>query len=171
MAIIKECHQKDINLTSDKIKAALFEYFRFKKGLFCVSEAKLAYKDIDDFLGFKIGNSHIYNTHCVEVKISKSDFLADFSSKEKHKNHAINYNYFYFCVSADLIDFASEYLKQNYPNYGLLSINESGQIYSILKAKFNKGGFIATNKILSSIVARMSSELASAKIKLIKDNK
>ena len=113
MAIIKTVLQNTVlqdttnNKISQNLKAALFEYFRFKKGLFCLTELQLAYRDIEDFIAFKM------------------------------------------------------------PYYGLLSINRKNLIYSVKPAKCNKEAkFINFN--INTLLARITSELAQAKIELNK---
>ena len=152
------------NTQSEIIKALLFEYFRFSpKQLHCVSEVICEYftnktADIEDFLAFN-ETTRI----CVEVKISKSDFLADFK-KLKHKDFAKRYTKFYFCVTAELKDFALEYLRKNYNNYGLF-VYENNKIQVVKNAKINKDlTFLRDEKYL---FMRMSSELATQKMKEI----
>ncbi|MDA3053217.1 hypothetical protein OFO01_07365 [Campylobacter sp. JMF_01 NE2] len=166
MAFLKQTTQtkKRDNATSDKMKALLFEYFRFSpKQLHCVSEVICEYftnntVDIEDFLAFN-ETTRI----CVEVKVSKSDFLADFT-KLKHKDFAKKYTKFYFCVTSDLKDFALEYLRENYNNYGLF-VYENNKIQVVKNAKINKNlTFLRDEKYL---FMRMSSELANEKIKII----
>ena len=107
MAIIKTVLQNTVlqdttnNKISQNLKAALFEYFRFKKGLFCLTELQLAYRDIEDFIAFKMPFEahYLYNLNCVEIKTSKSDFLSDFSSKEKHKFKANKYKFLFLCCT------------------------------------------------------------------------
>ena len=154
------------NATSDKMKSLLFEYFRFSpKQMHCVSEVICEYftnktADIEDFIAFN-ETSRI----CVEIKTSKSDFLADFT-KLKHKDFAKRYTKFYFCVTAELKDFALEYLRGNYNNYGLF-IYENNEIWVVKNAKINKNlTFLRDEKYL---FLRMSSELATQKMKGVCD--
>ena len=161
MAMIKtqsKIATKRNNATSDKMKALLFEYFRFSpKQMHCVSEVICEYftnktADIEDFIAFN-ETTRI----CVEIKTSKSDFLADFA-KLKHKDFAKRYTKFYFCVTAELKDFVLEYLRENYNNYGLF-VYENDKIWVVKNAKINKNlTFLRDEKYL---FLRMSSELAS----------
>lgn len=161
MAIIKtqsKIATKRNNATSDKMKSLLFEYFRFSpKQMHCVSEVICEYftnktADIEDFIAFN-ENTRI----CVEIKTSKSDFLADFA-KLKHKDFAKRYTKFYFCVTAELKDFALEYLRKNYNNYGIF-VYENNKVQVVKNAKINKNlTFLRDEKYL---FMRMSSELAN----------
>ena len=153
-----------IQKQSDIMKALLFEYFRFSpKQLHCVSEVVCEYftnntADFEDFIAFN-ETTRI----CVEIKTSKSDFLADFA-KLKHKDFAKKYTKFYFCVTSDLKDFALEYLRENYNNYGLF-VYENNKIQVVKNAKINKDlTFLRDEKYL---FMRMSSELATQKMKEI----
>ena len=70
------------------------------------------------------GVTKSYMTHEVEVKISKSDFVADFRNK-KGKHYRTKYgkgcNYFWFCVPESMVDYALERL----PEYaGLLTVKD-----------------------------------------------
>lgn len=91
-----EAESKKLN--SSDIKLILGHYFRFQKGFWgCVTECNLY--DKEDFIAFK--DNEIV---CCEVKISKSDFVADFK-KPKWKG-SMPYNRFYFAVSPELKEFA-----------------------------------------------------------------
>lgn len=168
MAMIKtqsKIATKRNNATSDKMKALLFEYFRFRsKQLHCVSEVICEYftnntADIEDIIAFN-ETTRI----CVEIKTSKSDFLADFK-KLKHNDFAKRYTKFYFCVTAELKDFALRYLRENYNNYGLF-IYENNKIQVVKNSKINKNlTFLRDEKYLFK---RMSSELASLKQEILK---
>ncbi|MDA3056444.1 hypothetical protein [Campylobacter sp. CN_NA1] len=168
MAIIVKKQPKTItnrnNGTSSKMKALLFKYFRFERKMHCISEFRCEYaNDIEDIIAFTK-----FERICVEIKISKNDFLADFKTKEKHANFAKRYTKFYFCVTQDLRDFVLEYLK-DYPNYGLLIFNESGDYFTIYvakKAKDNKATHFIRN--IDELFRRMSSELANLKQELLK---
>lgn len=153
---------------SDKLKAALFNYFRFKNSMHCTSEVICEYftnntVDIEDFIAF-----NETDIICVEVKVTKSDFLADFT-KLKHKDFACRYTQFYFCVASEIQDFTLNYLKENYNSYGLL-ICEDDKIKVIKKAKVNKNLTFRRDK--KYLFLRMSSELANLQVNnMIKESK
>ncbi|QCD44089.1 hypothetical protein [Campylobacter mucosalis] len=150
-------------IDSQVIKSLLFKYFRFKRQMLCVSEAVVYYRDIEDFIAFN--NNEIY---CIEVKVDKSDFIKDFTTKEKHRK-SMKYHKFYFCVPESLVDFSLAYLK-NYPNYGLL-VARNNKIESRKIAKSNKSVLKIEQKIYNSLILRMSSELANEKLKTLKEQK
>ncbi|EKL1317328.1 hypothetical protein PQO74_000447 [Campylobacter lari] len=110
-------------------------YFKFKRNFIAVlSEYKHNYY-IEDIVAFTRDE-----IRAIEIKLSKSNFIADF--KNKHSKHQISndifYNRFYFCMPFYLRKFALEYLK-NYP-YGLLVIDSSRNVIvakhsKLLKAK------------------------------------
>lgn len=107
------------NMTNSKrftafdIKPYLMHYFRFKRGYFVCSEYAWN-SDIDDIVAFSLDE-----IIAIEVKISKSDFLADF---KKHKWQDEWYfkqpyfNRFYFAMPLHLKDFVLEYLSKPYNN-------------------------------------------------------
>lgn len=134
MAIIKDLKQdnlkkdlkKDI-ITAFEIKLELLKYYRYKRNCICATEFAL-FSGVSDIIVYDLKKNLID----IEVKISKSDFKADFN-KDKHRifNKTINRyksktmpNKFMFCVTEDLKEFALEYLK-DYPLYGLLVIEEN----------------------------------------------
>ena len=168
MAMIKtqsKTATKRNNATSDKMKALLFKYFRYERQMHCISEFRCEYKsDIEDIIAFTK-----FERICVEIKISKNDFLADFKTKEKHANFAKRYTKFYFCVTQDLKDFALEHLKE-YPNYGLLIFNETENHIAICVAKNAKDNKVVQfNRSLDRLFLRMSSELTTLRQKALND--
>lgn len=143
----------------DDIIAALFSYFRFKAQLNCVTQVRCFYDDIEDFLAFDENK-----ICCVEIKISKQDFLCDFKNKAKHKSENL-YDKFYFCVSRDMVDFTLNYLKQNgYNRYGVIYIDKD-EVKFAKKALSNALKVdCCYSKILPKLYNRMSSELANEKM-------
>lgn len=175
--------EKQSKLDSARIKLLLMEYFRYKKQFFgVVSEYRHYCDEVEDFVAFKN-----YEIAVVEIKISKSDFLADFKKIKHAPTYQWWYSQFYFCVTEDLKDFVLEYLKGNgYGHYGVLIANNgNGKPYvSVARAAKRKGN--KNNKIfryglfhsenycvLESIMRRMSSEMIIDKRKAItlKDSK
>lgn len=151
---------------STKIKAALFKRFRFELNYsLCASEVNFCGKwGIEDFVAAKYSK----NTELifVEVKISKSDFLADFK-KPKHRliPTASKCQKFYYCVSENIAEFALDYLKANYPAYGLMVYKDS-EISVIKNAKNLKTPKTSSNLPMGYtdihlLLLRMGSELAS----------
>ncbi len=111
------------NLTY-KIKTALLHYLRFKKQAFVATEVAVYY-GIADVLYILKRKEHICE---IEVKISKGDFLNEWTKKE-HKHKCLqskvmneNINYLYFCVPVELKEFALEQLKDT--PYGLYIFEE-----------------------------------------------
>lgn len=163
-----------MELTSSKIKALLFSYFRFKRHyLGVLSEYQFFYSDdIEDFIAFK--DDEIV---CVEIKVSKSDFLADFKNKQKHKNGLSHIDKFYFCVTEELSDFAKDFLEKSYPAYGLLvARNIKGSEIMVAKTAkrlrkklmYHQHIFSGSNNALrDSLILRMSSELANLRSKFL----
>lgn len=169
-------------MTSKILKAIAISYLRFRKQYFlCGTEIGLFNSDVlcsNDKLSFEI-----------EVKVSFSDFKADFK-KEKHKyynntilddkdnlsgykirkiksnlNHVPNY--FVFLVTQDIADDCLKYLelKPEYNKYGLATVKNVGAIFAdniifLKKPKKLHNSAISENaKIV--LLKRMSSELAN----------
>ncbi|EAI7269846.1 hypothetical protein B0619_07360 [Campylobacter lari] len=132
---IKNNQKKDLNFSSAEVKLLLMKYFKFKRNFIAVLSEYKHNHYIDDIVAFTRDE-----IRAIEIKLSKSDFIADF--RNKHSKHQISndifYNRFYFCVPFYLGKFALEYLK-NYP-YGLLVIDSSRNVIvakhsKVLKAK------------------------------------
>lgn len=159
------------NNTTDKIKTALMEYFRYKNGMELVCSEGINNADIN-----ALNNEVLIE---VEIKISKEDFKKEFkcSSKSflldckerKHKNYAepekcVRYivpNKFYFCVPENLCDWILEYLKDKNPKYGLILYKPSSFVHNIVVKKsarklHNK---IPTDRAISLVAKRTASEL------------
>lgn len=169
--------EKQSKLDSARIKLLLMEYFRYKKQFFgVVSEYRHYCDEVEDFVAFKN-----FDIAVVEIKISKSDFLADFKKPKHTPAYQWWYSHFYFCVTEDLKDFVLEYLKENgYKNYGVLIANNgNGKPYISVarpaKRKENKNSKIfrygllhsENSHFLESLVRRMSSEMIIEKIKTL----
>ena len=81
-----------------------------------------------------VGITKSYMTHEVEVKVSKSDFTADFRNK-KGKHYKTKYgqgcNYFWYAVPVEMADYAITRI----PEYaGLLSVNQNGYVKVLTNA-------------------------------------
>ena len=170
---------KPIKFDSSFIKLQLMKYWRYDRGYTFACTECINKSDIT-----AINDKHLVE---VEVKISKSDFLKEFdgSSKNKTKKHAIYQgnkkpnktficpNFFYFCVTPDILTYVTEYLKNQYKNYGIL-VCEPYRLYGqksfIRVAK--KATKIHANKptinIFHKIGKRVQSELINLKEKHLK---
>lgn len=105
-----------------KMKCALLHYLRFKRQCFVATEVNYGL-GIADILYIPKKDKRIYEVEC---KISKSDFLNEWKKKE-HKHFVLSkcseaINYFYFCVTKDLEEFALGQIKDT--PYGLLVYEE-----------------------------------------------
>lgn len=159
--------EKQSKLDSSRIKLLLMEYFRYKKQFFgVVSEYRHHLDEVEDFVAFKN-----YEIAVVEIKISKSDFLADFKKPKHAPAYKWWYSHFYFCVTEELKDFVLRYLKENgYKNYGVLVANNGNGKPYISTARpakksekskiFRLGVFANENRyFLESFIRRVSSEM------------
>lgn len=170
-------------LDSNAIKSLLFEYFRFKKGFLGVTtEMALTANNIEDFVAFN--KDEIV---AVEIKVSKSDFKADFK-KNKYSTFKMRCHKFYFCVPLSLKDFVLDYFKVhsnefNMNCYGVLVVNDDLSISAVKKAHYlrekgnifklydgkedwwrrERGEFVMDN-LAYYLILNMSCELAKAKI-------
>lgn len=120
MAIVEhKIKHKDV--CSADIKSALCNYFYTKRN--CIYFCKEMLLQNDTRADFIALNHFINKAIEIEIKISWSDFMADFKNK-KQKHIAYNFgnapvNYFAFCVPLELYDKCKEFLDKNYPKYGL----------------------------------------------------
>lgn len=155
---------------SKQIKSLLFSYFRFKRQfLGVISEIQLLKDDdIEDFIAFK--ENEIIG---VEIKVSRSDFLADFKNKKKHKKYLTPdslypLNKFYFCVPQELSDFVENFLEKNYPFYGLL-VARANEIFVKRNAKRlrDKQNIFLDYSLRNKLILRMSSELANLRSEIL----
>jgi hypothetical protein len=111
----------------------------------------------------------------VEVKVSKSDFRADFANKKnKHalyKNVSPRYrgagwlpNQMYFAVPEAMKDFALEQLAAQNPRYGLMIFKDGlADIHALecVKTAQKLHTVAPSPKILENILLRMGSELTN----------
>ena len=161
-----EMSKKQSKITSKHLKAALLANFRFVKQYpIITTEAGLYHADV-------VALNPLENKYIeVEIKISKSDLLADLK-KLKHHYYKINQgdfipHQFFYCVPADLVDIALEMIK-DLP-YGLikyrgLSYHRSCKsteeaVIIIKRAKKLHDGKIQDH-VINTIQYRMASELA-----------
>lgn len=159
------------NNTTDKIKTALMEYFRYKNGMELVCSEGINNADIN-----ALNNDILIE---VEIKISKEDFKKEFKctsksffldcKERKHKNYAesekcVRYivpNKFYFCVPENLCDWAMEYLKDKNPKYGLMLYKPTSFVHKIVVKKSARKLHTKTptNRAISLVAKRTASEL------------
>lgn len=156
---------------TDFIKLQLMKYFRFDRSFIFVCSECINHSDIS-----AINNTSLIE---VEVKISKSDFLAEFNGKSRVKKYKhlvmsdgkspysryIVPNYYYFCTTPELKDYVLTYLKENgHDKYGLLICDEKRQfnkrshIYCVKQAKkiHDKK---PTEKTFEKVAKRVQSEM------------
>lgn len=121
----------------------------------------------------------------VEIKVSKSDFRADWK-KDKHRiykkrihvhthtypnGYKIKYdqpipNQFYFACPGSMKKFAIEQVKTKQPEYGIIILEDSSESTELKKLKVIKRAKFMHRKppepkLLERLVARMSSDLAN----------
>lgn len=176
MAFVKEIKTKKDCYTSQEIKANIIAYLRFKRKLRALTEySYCGYEDIDDIVAF---SSDMKDIWCIEVKCSKQDFLQDFKTKRKWeifdlaKTRESAYQDLFFtrmlfAVPKQLENFVIEYLKDKYPQVGV--IVPTGKIQGY--ARIAKTPQIISScpitrddktrkRLEKSFIDRMSSELA-----------
>lgn len=103
------------------MKAHVMAYLRFKRRcIYCATEMGVYHADVLGYNERKLIE--------VEVKTSKSDFMADFK-KQKHKRRLYGYtpHFFYFAVPESLREVCNTFLKEKYPAYGLLVVKDTSK--------------------------------------------
>ena len=121
--------------TSELVLCKLIQYLRYKKQIHSFSiEHPMSYGGFfADLVAFKEREMWEF-----EIKISWSDFINDFKKKRiKHERYdekiilgsVVVPNKFWFVVPADekLYTRVKDYLKENYPKYGLLCVDLNGR--------------------------------------------
>ena len=85
-----------------------------------------------DIFGQRLGGDWIE----IEIKLTLSDLKAERKKIRHHPNNSeINYSdYRYFCVSENIAEKAIEYIKSNYPNYGIY-VCDGKEIVNVHRAK------------------------------------
>lgn len=149
------------SLNADRMKAFLLRYFRFEKQIKHVA-TEVMYADVFYYRKTK----RLEYSVEVEIKISKSDFKADFK-KDKHfyYNHNEEYrfiqpDYFYYAFPDDL--FTKEELaniKLPSEKYGILLMNKDGYTWVTKTAKRLTTSSNPRN--LEALINRMGSEIAT----------
>lgn len=108
-------------ITSTKIKAALVKHLRFERQKACVSEfSPMSLRDREDVATLDINMDGIKQLDVYEIKISYSDFKSDFR-KQKHKK--MPYSRFIYVVEPHMAEKCEQYLKEHFPDYGLMTFD------------------------------------------------
>ena len=137
--------------TTKHLKTALLHYLRFKRQSYVATEVDYNI-GIADVLFIPKKDKKV---HEVECKISKSDFLNEWSKKEhKHKilqtKNNFFLNYFYFCVPKELEEFALEQIKDK--PYGLMVFEENWLHKNKLQEKLDLENSIVVRKIAKDLL-------------------
>ncbi len=118
-------------MKSDFIKLRLLEYYRFKRAMLAGTEVNVA-RGIADVLAISIDLKRSYE---IEVKTSIQDLKNDFKNKEnKHSKmedkhpYDMTPNYFIFAIPEDLLDKSLKVLKNKNNKYGIITINDNGEL-------------------------------------------
>ncbi len=125
-------------MTAKYMQLRLLEYYRFKRAMIVGAEVNVAW-GTSDILAISIDLKRSYE---VETKISISDLKADFKFKEnKHlsmeETHPYDMvpNYFIFAFPSSILEKATEYLKTKNDRYGIILVEDDGNIKVIKKPK------------------------------------
>lgn len=119
-------------IDSKVIKASLLYYFRYLRNQICSTEYSYRCMDFATITKNELLKE-------VEIKISKSDLLADKKKRKHHfyKNISTYYvksvifpNYFYYCVPTSLIDEAKLLIDEINDKYGLIEYIEDKHNYA-----------------------------------------
>jgi len=153
-------------MESKTLKKALLCYLRFKRGMIYVAtECGMFNADV-----LAIKDDKLIE---VEIKISKSDFLADFK-KPKHESYREadigTPHLFYFCVPSDMSDYVLNYINSHNLPYGVMSVVSKVSSWkdavSIVKSAKKIHNREIGKNTKDIIAARMSSEIANLYLKM-----
>lgn len=151
------------NITSATLKNALLGYYRFERSYPYV---------VTEFFDADVVVSDKEKVVECEVKISWKDYRADWSKKKHSGNYRSSFkpNMFYFAAPYDLAVRIQGDLKERSSKYGVIAITEHGTVQVLRKAKKLHTN-IVTEKILTYMVSRLTSELVTLrhKIELLKE--
>lgn len=161
----------NLPITADHVKALVLHYFRYTRAnvYMCCTELEDPFDNCrEDVVCREERNGEVLY-HSIEVKISESDFKREFWHKQdKHKERGDGrfYDFFYFAVPYELVDFVQDYLAQEMLNYGIFSIgyDEYGELgiklvqSSPRLERLEREDLVA--RVDSALCARMSSEVA-----------
>ncbi len=157
-------------MDSNYMKAHTMGYLRFQRMcIYCATECGDYSADILGYNGKELIE--------VEVKVSYSDFLADFKKKKHRAYKRPRFLWvphrFYFAVPEKIVEKCSLYIKEKKLKYGLISVKENYFIdqqalfYTAIENEVTEIKISAKKlhenmipgSILQKIVGRMSSEL------------
>jgi len=157
-----------------QMKSACLDWLRFDRR--CITFATEVGPFSSDVLGY--GKS-LYE---IEIKTSKSDFMADFK-KKKHIRYSDGHywtpDYFYFCIPSSMVIWAVDLMKEKNLPYGIMehcpnkrSLRNCVKVQ--LRAKRMKPKSQNIDLIVRTIKLRMGSDICRIYHKLIRpqeDNK
>ena len=173
------------------IKVLLQNKYRYKDGALVASEASISgTNNIADILVYQLKDCSFFE---IEIKISKSDMLADLL-KGKHKLYKdVNFKYtpnkFYYAVPSKLVAICIQFISDNNLPYGVIEIVTEGinsSAFSFKKMvrhsfKYSKvikvvkrPKSLSSHKITSyqrdTFLMRLGSEVATTSRKLLEIN-
>ena len=158
-----------MKINSNFIKLRLLEYYRFKRAMLAGTEVNVA-RGIADVLAISMDLKRSYE---IEVKTSIQDLKNDFKNKEnKHSKmedkhpYDMTPNYFIFAIPEDLLEKAVLYLKTKNDKYGIILVEDNGDIKTIKKPKLlNKSDNV---KLRHYLDLRLNNQLITTLQKLEK---
>lgn len=153
-------------MISSTVKNALLKYYRFDRGF-----PYVATECWDEDVVVSDGKRLI----CIEVKISWSDYRAEFK-KAKHSKNACHWymgtkpkknnpNCVYFAAPSTLAVKIADDIDQTAPIYGVLSVDDYGHVSVLRRAKEIHSGTVS-GPTLIDMVKRLTSELITIRSKL-----
>lgn len=149
------------------IKARMLDYLRYKRNRASFTEFQERFNPPTDCEDIVCINKELDEVWCIEVKVSKQDFINDFKHKRKWENLENNFFHkMFFVVPCELEDFVLKHLE-NYPQVGLFLWVENGYIMSRKRAKLLKPKEKLSDKLLGKMLLRMGSEIANLSMREI----
>lgn len=143
------------------IKARMLNYLRYKRSRIAFTEFQERFNPPTDCEDIVCINKEIDEVWCIEVKVSKQDFLNDFKNKRKWRNLENNFFHkMFFVVPCELENFVLNHLE-NYPQVGLFLCVKNRYIMSRKHAKLLKPKEKISDKLLGKMILRMGSEIAN----------
>lgn len=163
MAVIRRDKVDPETFNANQCKNVLMSYFRFKRGYPYVAT---------EYLECDVVAANNLEWIEVEVKISWSDFCAEWK-KKKHQERGLSIyrkakyapNRKYFAAPPSLAQRIANYCAENHPEYGVLSIWTEEEINFVRRATvLHKEQ--PNCKTLDGIISRVTSELITLRRKL-----
>lgn len=152
-------NQRDL---AQYVTAAVVNYWRFNRQLVCVAT------EVGEFCSDILGYDEKGNIIETEVKVSRSDFKAEF---KKFKHEAVDNtatSKFYFAVPREMSSWAKAYLEEKEPKWGLIVVSEwggnghcVGHVRIIKTAKKLKTNEEQVRQVKKDMMSRATSQLAS----------